>query len=291
MSDIVGVWSGREFTRADMTTIESLIKNNPKAKRAELSRMVCSDLDWRDDSGRLKDMRCRVVMLRMHEKGIITLPPPRHRKNPSRHKIISTSETDPRSSITQSVDLLENITFRLVTARDKKLSTLWNEYVQRYHYLGYEPCIGANLRYMVWSGDEPICLLSYGAAAWQTAARDLYISWTHEQRIRNLKFIVNNLRFLILPWVKSPNLASWVLSKISKRLQMDWQDRYGYSPCLVETFVDSSKYTGHCYKASNWILLGKTVGRGKYANTKVTAEKDIWIYPLQRKWRANLLRG
>ena len=290
MKDVVGVWSGREFTRAEMRIIESLIKNNPKATRAELSRMVCSDLNWRDDSGRLKDMRCRVVMLRMHEKGILLLPPPRHRKNPSRHKIVSTSETDPRSLITQSVDQLDSITFSLVTAENKKLSKIWNEYIHRYHYLGYEPCIGANLRYMLWSGDEPICLLSIGAAAWQTAPRDSYVSWDQEQRTRNLKYIVNNTRFLILPWVKSPNLASWVLSRIAKRLPMDWQARYGYSPYLIETFVDSSKYTGHCYKASNWTLLGRTVGRGKYANKKVTSEKDIWIYPLQRKWKANLLK-
>ncbi|KRP35456.1 MAG: hypothetical protein ABS34_10975 [Opitutaceae bacterium BACL24 MAG-120322-bin51] len=258
------VWSGRIFRPEDINLIKTLIRQNPSANRAELSRLVCEQLDWKDSSGGLKAMRCRVVMLRMSEKGIIALPPPRFKKNPDRHRILSTPATDPKIAVSLPVHELNGLRIDIITAKDKVLSRLWNEYIQRYHYLGYEPCIGANIRYMVWSNGEPIALLGFGAAAWQVAPRDKFIGWNHDLRKLNLKYIVNNTRFLILPWVNSKNLASWILSQVSKRLPSDWIARYGYSPYLMETFVDSSKYSGHCYKASSWKWLGRTTGRGKY---------------------------
>lgn len=291
MSDFAGVWSGRKFSAEDITAIRSLIRDNPKLTRAGLSRLVCSHFDWKDSAGRLKEMRCRVVMLRMHEKGIIVLPPPRHKKNPSRHKIISTSSTDPDEPLNKPVHELNDVRIDLITAREKKLSRLWNEWINRYHYLGYEPCIGANIRYMVWHEDKAIAMLGFGAAAWQVAPRDTFITWSHEQRKRNLKYIVNNTRFLILPWVKSQNLASWILSRASKRLQDDWLTRYGYSPYLLETFVDSSKYSGHCYRVSNWQRLGRTAGRGKYSNKEVVPKKDLWVYPLVKDFASKLLEN
>ncbi|MBF0245931.1 MAG: DUF4338 domain-containing protein [Planctomycetes bacterium] len=284
------VWSGRIFSPEDINLIKTLIRQNPSAKRSELSRLVCEQLNWRDSSGRLKAMRCRVVMLRMTEKGMFTLPPPQFRKSTVRHRILSTPATDPKAAVTQPVHELNDLRIDIVTAKDKVLSRLWNEYIHRYHYLGYEPCIGANIRYMVWSNGELIALLGFGAAAWQIAPRDNFIGWNHDLRKLNLKYIVNNTRFLILPWVNSKNLASWILSQINKRLPCDWMVRYGYSPYLMETFVDSSKYSGHCYKASNWKLLGRTTGRGKYENKKVAAEKDIWVCPLRKDFAKKLLK-
>jgi hypothetical protein len=290
MSDVVGTWSGRIFTAKDIGAIHSLIKSNSGSSRAELSRLVCSHLNWKDSAGRLKDMRCRVVMLRMHEKGVISLPPPRYRKTTKKHEIDSTQATDPGFPITNPVHELTDIRIELVTAKDAKLSRLWNEYIHRYHYLGYEPLIGANIRYMVCCGNSPIAMLGFGAAAWQVASRDKFIGWSNDVRKKNLKYVINNSRFLILPWVESQNLASWLLSKVSKRLCKDWVIRYGYHPCLLETFVDSSKYSGHCYKVSNWKNLGETTGRGKYgARSVVREKKDIWVSPLRKDYSPKLL--
>jgi len=236
-------------------------------------------------------MRCRVVMLRMAEKGIIELPPSQRHKNLPRPQVVNTPTTDPREAITQPVNELNGLRIEIITSKDKDLSRRWNEYIHRYHYLGYEPCIGANIRYMVWSEAEPIALLCFGAAAWQIAPRDSFIGWNHDLRKLNLRYIVNNTRFLILPWVNSKNLASWILSQVSKRLPCDWMVRYGYSPYLMETFVDSSKYSGHCYKASNWKWLGRTTGRGKYENKKVVAEKDIWVCPLRKDFAKKMLEA
>ena len=236
-------------------------------------------------------MRCRVVMLRMAEKGIISLPPPQPHKNLVRPQIVNTPATDPKVAVTQPVHELSGLRIEIITSKDKVLSRQWNEYIHRYHYLGYEPCIGANIRYMIWHDTEPIALLCFGAAAWQIAPRDTFIGWNHDLRKLNLKYIVNNTRFLILPWVNSQNLASWILSQVSKRLPGDWLDRYGYSPYLMETFVDSSKYSGHCYKASSWKWLGRTTGRGKYENKKVVAEKDIWVCPLRKDFAKKLKKA
>ena len=169
---------------------------------------------------------------------------------------------------------------------------MWlNEYIHRYHYLGHKPLPGAQLRYFVYANNQLIALLGFGAAAWQTAPRDHYIGWNHEQRKRNLHLIVNNARFLILPWVKSHNLASKILSMVAKVLPDHWQVQYGYRPVLLETFVEKSRFKGTCYKAANWVLLGQTKGRGKLgpSGKQSVPIKDLLVYPLDRRFR-DLLR-
>jgi len=163
---------------------------------------------------------------------------------------------------------------------------------KRYHYLGHKPLPGAQLRYIVYSGDQPIALRGFGAAAWMSAPRDRYIGWTHEQRKRNLSLIVNNARFSILPWIQSKNLASMLLAKAAKRLPHRWQDVSGYRPVLLETFVEKPRFRGTCYKAANWIYRGQTKGRGKLgpAGKQSVPIKDLWVYPRDRRFRETLTR-
>jgi hypothetical protein len=158
--------------------------------------------------------------------------------------------------------------------------------MHRYHYLGYKNLPGAQLRYFVIADEQILALLSFSASAsaWQCAPRDQYIGWTHEQRKRNLHLIINNSRFLILPWIQSKNLASKILAMTARRIADDWQLRYHYQPVLLETFVEKDRFKGTCYKAANWQLLGQTKGRGKLGKPGIlsTPIKDLWIYPLQR---------
>lgn len=229
-------------------------------------------------------MSCRVAMLRMHDDGLIKLPAPRHRYCPA-NNVQFTSATAPKPEINKPVHALACVQLRIVMGRQQ--SRLWNEYIHRYHYLGYKPLPGAQLRYFVISENNIIALLGFGASAWQCAPRDKYIGWTHDQRKKKLQYIVNNARFLILPWVKCKNLASKILSLTSHRLSRDWQGHYGYQPVLLETFVERDRFAGTCYKAANWVLVGQTKGRGKLGPAgKISVPiKDLWLYPLERNFR------
>jgi hypothetical protein len=172
----------------------------------------------------------------------------------------------------------------------KTSSALWNEYIQRYHYLGHSPLPGAQLRYFITAGEQIVALTGFGAAAWQTAPRDQFIGWNPDQRKTNLHLIVNNARFLILPWVQSKNLASKVLSLIIRTLPNDWEKRYNIRPVLMESFVQKDRFAGTCYKAGNWIRVGETKGRGKLGPMgKISVPiKDIWVYPLNKNFRTLL---
>ena len=247
-------YCGRDFTLAEFKQIRSLIKQNPKFNRVRLSKEVCRMLQWLKPDGNLKDMSCRVAMLRMHRNGLIELP---------------------------------QLHLEIVT---KATSAQWNEYIERYHYLGYTPLPGAQLRYLITAGKQIIALTGFGAAAWQTAPRDQFIGWDHDQRKKNLNLITNNARFLILPWVHSKNLASKILSLIARRLPDDWEERYNVRPVLLESFVQKDLFAGTCYKAANWINVGQTKGRGKLGPPgKISVPiKDIWVYPLVKKFRVLL---
>ena len=277
-------YCGRDFSKQDLAFISQLISENPSTTRAELSRLTCKALRWYKIDGGLKEMSCRVAMLRMQDDGLIKLPPPRHRYRPA-NKVTFTSATTPKPEIARPVHELPLVKLRIVKGNQQ--SRLWNEYIHRYHYLGYKPLPGAQLRYFVISDEQIIALLGFGASAWQCAPRDKFIGWTHDQRKNKLQYIVNNARFLILPWVKSKNLGSKVLSLASHRLSRDWQERYGYSPVLLETFVEKDRFAGTCYKAANWIQVGQTKGRGKLGPAgKISVPiKDLWLYPLERNFR------
>ncbi len=282
-------YCGRNFTDRELERIRALIADDAGRTRAELSRLTCRMLDWHRPDGGLKDMSCRVAMLRMAEDGLITLPPPR-RKPPPRQKISFSSQTAPQASITQPVHELAPLQFCPVINSGQ--SRLWNEYIHRYHYLGHRPLPGAQLRYFATIDQQIVAALGFGAAAWQIAPRDQYIGWSHEQRRNNLPLVVNNARFLIMPWVKSNNLASHILGKVACRLPGEWERRYGIRPVLLETFVDTERFAGTCYKAANWIYVGKTKGRGKLgpAGKQSVPIKDIWLYPLCRRFKGHLTR-
>jgi hypothetical protein len=279
-------YCGRNFSDDDIRQIQSLIAEDATRSRAELSRLTCQALAWYKPDGGLKDMSARVAMLRMQEDGLILLPLPRtKRPDPTVH---ITSKTNPGEALVAPARQLSPLRLERVT--QKAQSRLWNEYIQRYHYLGHKLLPGAQIRYFVYSQNQRIALLGFGAAAWQTAPRDDYIGWNHKQRQKNLHLIVNNARFLILPWIKSHNLASRILAMSAKMLPEHWQEQYGYRPVLLETFVEKPRFKGSCYKAANWVFLGQTKGRGKLgpAGKQSVPIKDLLVYPLDRRFR-NLL--
>jgi len=281
-------YCGRDFHAEEITRIRRLIAEDPARTRAELSRLTCRALKWFKADGGLKDMSARVAMLRMHDDGLIVLPAARGKKPDATVHI--TSQTDPRQPILSAAGALAPLVVQRVQNRQD--SRLWNEYIQRYHYLGHKPLPGAQMRYIITCGQQPIALLGFGAAAWQTAPRDHFIGWSHEQRKRHLPLIVNNARFLILPWVQSKNLASMILARAAKVLPDHWQTIYGYRPVLLETFVEKQRFLGTCYKAANWIHLGQTKGRGKLgpSGKQSVPIKDLWVYPLDRRFRDVLTR-
>lgn len=273
-------YCARHFEAHEIEIIRELLAV-PQISRFRLSREVCERLNWRRANGQLKDMSCRVALLRMQADGLITLPPPRNAKPVSyrQYPDIEHAVLEPRSIPT--VDLAQ---LRVDLVSDKRDSLLWNAYIQRHHYLGHQLMPGAQLRYFVRTEGHIIAALGFGASAWKVKPRDDTIGWTSAQRRRNLHLIVNNARFLILPWINCKNLASRVLAMTSRRLAEDWHTRYAYRPVLLETFVEKPRFAGTCYKAANWQYLGDTQGRGKLDILHRNAQplKSIWIYPLAR---------
>jgi hypothetical protein len=279
-------YSGRLFSAEEVASIIEWIEKHPSKSRIELSRDVCKMLSWYKADGGLKDMSCRVAMLRMQEDGLIRLPQPRT-KTGCTAKLTLSPATQAQASIETPAHFLGELKLNLVTAKN---SSLWNEYIHRYHYLGYTRLPGAQLRYFVTVNEQLLALLGFGACAWQVEPRDSFIGWDHEQRRNGLPLIVNNARFLILPWVQSKNLASKILGMVVRQLPIDWQARYNIRPVLMETFVETQRFAGTCYRAANWLHVGKTKGRGKLGPSGIQSVpiKDIFLYPLARNFRALL---
>ena len=284
-------YCGRPFTRQEIELIRRLIAAEPRPNRAQLSRMVCQALQWLRPGGTLKDMSCRVAMLRMEKDGLIELPPPQNSNGNGATRPRLTTASAPQHPITASAGRLGKLQLRPVTTPQQ--SSLWNELIQRHHYLGYQPLPGAQIRYLIFSANSQLlAALGFGAAAWKVAPRDRFIGWNPEQRSQNLHRIVNNARFLILPWVTSKNLASKILALTAKQLPNDWLARYQYTPVLLETFVEAQRFSGTCYRAANWTHIGQTQGRGKLDRHHKNAEpvKNIYLYPLQKHFRQTLRR-
>jgi len=283
------IYSGREFSLQEIEQIRQLMQQNPTLLRTPLSRKLCELFAWTKPNGELKDMSCRVALLRMQADGLITLPASRmpHRGRPH---FPATAATDAQAPLLRPVHELATLTLQPVLGTPA--SRLCNEYVQRYHYLGYTPMSGSQMRYNVFAGEQLVALLSFGASAWKLGPREQFIGWSEPQRLKNLQLVVNNARFLILPWVQSKGLASKILSKVARQLPKDWQLRYSYRPVLFETFVESPRHRGTCYKAANWVHVGRTTGRGKKSavHHQIIPIKDIWLYPLQRDFAAVLCR-
>ncbi len=282
------LYCGRDFSTEDIQSIKHLMEQSPTLKRTPLSRKLCELFEWTKPNGGLKDMTCRVALLRMQADGLITLPPSQMPGGRGRPHFPPTAATDAQSPLHQPVHELPRLTLRPVAGTSA--SRLWNEFIQRYHYLGYTPLSGAQMRYNVYAGDQLVALISFGASAWKLAARERFIGWQEPQRLKNLQLVVNNARFLILPWIRSLGLASKILSIVNRQLPHDWHQRYGYRPVLLETFVETERHRGTCYKAANWIHVGQTIGRGKKCpvHTQILPIKDIWLYPLRKNFSAVL---
>ena len=280
-------YCGRDFSEPELTLIRALIAEDPTRTRADLSRLACQSLHWLKPNGGLKDMSCRVAMLRMQKDGLIQLPPPRCQR--PKVRVLASVDTDPQAPLQLPVQALPPLQLRLVGTRAD--SRRWNEFIHRYHYLGFQTLPGAQLRYWVSADDRLVALLGFGAAAWQCAPRDQFIGWSHEQRQQNLHLVVNNARFLILPWIQSKNLASKILALAARQLPHDWQDRYHYRPRLLETFVEKDRFTGACYRAANWLHVGQTQGRGKLgpSGKQSVPIKDVWLYSLDKRFRDALV--
>ena len=286
-------YCAREFSDAELALIRTLIaETDPPLNRAALSRVVCERLHWRKPDGGLKDMSARVALLRMHREGVITLPPARKRPGP-RKPIAPSPETGPPLLFEPptSLEAVRPLCIEPVTSRSE--GRLWNAFVDRYHYLGHHPLPGAQMRYFVRATNaEPLAVLGFAAAAWKTAPRDAFIGWSPAQRQRNLALVVNNARFLILPWIRIPNLASHLLAQLQRRLPHDWEHRYALRPVLLETFCETPRFLGTCYQSANWLCVGYTQGRGKldvHRQSSVPV-KSVWLKPLLNSWRQILCR-
>lgn len=279
---------GREFSPEMIARIEETVGANPSLSRRALSLRVCEWLDWRAVNGNPKQVSCRKALLKLHRRGLIPLPAAdescfkRSRTGPPTELLIEAPE------LSCSLDELGEIRIVAVTSRYSKASGIWNALMERFHYLGKGPLCGAQIRYLVESSHHGwVGALAFSAALWRLKARDEYIGWTESARHANLNRVVCNSRFLILPSVHVPNLASHVLSLCLARLVDDWTERYGYAPVLAETFVDPSRFFGTCYRAANWLRVGQTVARPTpYPNGKVPeGPKDIYLYPISRDWQ------
>ena len=270
---------GRVFSQAELLQIRSIVESSPGDHRFALSKKVCEALDWRQDNGRLKDRSCRDVLLKLNDAGFLCLPtrrqPPRLRR-----PIPITSKTDPKPPPTLGPRDLDVHSFSIVTASGCRTDEkLWNEYVERYHYLRYGVPVGPHIKYFVRFEDEPVACIAFSGAAWKVAPRDSWIGWSPADRERNLRLIVNNSRFLILPWIRVNNLASRLLALAIRRLPDDWHRLYAYRPVLAETFVHADRHAGTCYRAAGWTCVGLTKGRGKMDRdrTAVIPKKTVFL--------------
>lgn len=289
-------FSGRAFSGREMTLIREVVRDCSGLSRMELARTVCELLRWRRPNGGLKARECREFLERLDADGALVLPDKRLGRVPgSATRVPRTAAGEPGCPLVGSVRDIEPLRVELVREPAERL--LFRELVGRYHYLGHTVPFGAHLRYLVFASRPQrvvVGCLQFSSPAWRMAARDGWVGWDDATRVRNLQHVVNNSRFLLLPWVAVKNLASAVLSRGLGRLAADWPRRYGLEPWLVETLVDPSRYHGGSYRAANWVALGATTGRGRmdrYGRRVGEAPKTVLVYPLVRDAQRRLREG
>lgn len=288
--------AGREFSVSELELVRSLVRDFPGLAITELSMTVAELLEWRRPNGNLKSHESRQLLERLEADGDIKLPEVRGPDQRGKRRVVTVSERSrPGEEMVGSAGEFDFVMSRVTAGRGGDCG-LWKELIERYHYLGHRTAFGATIRYLVRSTSDPdrvmACLL-WTSPAWKIAVRDRWIGWTSAQREANLQMIVNNGRFLILPWVKVKGLASRILARSARQVPVDWEEQYGYRPVLLETMVDKSLYRGTCYLASNWIALGETRGRGRMDREHLNegaAPKHVFVYPLRRDARILLQR-
>jgi hypothetical protein len=285
---------GRALTPEELALIRQITREYANLALTELAATVCELLGWQRPNGGLKTRECYLFLRELHKRGWLPwlpAPQPRQRRNEG-VKPIAEAATSP-DVLSGPLQTYRPIRLQLLeTAADHRL---FRCYLGDYHYLGYRAPYGAQLRYFVRAAQPdlpPLAALLFTSAAWRMAPRDRYIGWTDAVRQSNLPQVVNNSRFLILPWVRIPHLASHVLAQAAQQLPRDWQARYSVEPLLLETLVDP-RYRGVCYRAANWVEVGLTQGRGRMDREHLApvAAKQIFLYPLQRHWRQRLCAG
>lgn len=290
MSDICLSFRGREIRAADLAFLRQLIADHPGLSRRALSVRVCQAWNWTQPNGQLRDQVCRSLMLRLHREGHLELPAPRSQplNNAIRHRqvrSVSAVETTPIEGTLRSLPPLE---IRL--ARRAEGEDLFAQLLRDHHYLGYSRPVGEHLKYLVLAGPRPVACLGWGSAPLKLGLRDRLVGAPQEAYRHHLQLIAYNTRYLILPWVRVPHLASHLLGRVARRIARDWQELYGHPVVLLESFVDTERFAGTCYQAANWRRVGRSEGRGTKSKTGArTSIKELWVYPLARDFRAKLL--
>lgn len=284
------VIQGRRVIGQDIVLIRSLLAENPAWGRRRLSIELCARWDWRNGIGQVKDMACRTLLLKLERAGEIQLPPRRGGRRNERRYRDQVDITHDRSPIESGLKTLRPVQIESLETANPRIP-LFKFLLQRYHYLGHKVCVGENLKYLFRDRQGRIlaCML-FGSAAWKAKARDVFIGWDSVHRQRNLFLLTNNTRFLILPWVRVPHLASHLLALTRDRLPADWMNKYGHPIHLLETFVERERFRGTCYRAAGWIHVGATTGRSRndVHNTLCVPVKDIYLYPLVPDFREKL---
>lgn len=285
---------GERVTNEQLDEIKELVSLFPSLSRTELASTICELFSWKRPTGKLKTVEAMQYLEVLEEWKIVKLPQTRGKRQKGvGEKVVTTEKSERQEDLVGDLKAISPVTLERITTKDQR--QLFYEYVERFHYLGYQRPFGAQIRYFVraeGAENEIIGCLQWSSPAWRMTPRDRYIDWTEEERVRNLQKIVNNSRFLIFPWVRVKNLASKVLSISAKRIAEDWKNTYNYKPVLLETLVDPAfDFSGTCYKAANWIHVGTTAGRGRMDRKnekKGEAPKEIFLYPLTPNFREEL---
>jgi hypothetical protein len=283
-------YRGRTVTAEDIGFIRKLVAEHPAASRRALSAKLCEAWQWKQANGALCDMVCRGLLLMLHRAGQIELPAVRYQPpNPLVRRERPQPVLIDMTPLTCALSDIRPVLLQQV--RKTAEEPLFNSLIEQHHYLGYEQPVGEHLKYLVWAQDRPIACLAWSSAPRHLGSRDRYIGWNADARRRNIRFIAYNTRFLILPWVRIPHLASHILGHMTNALSDDWTQLYGHPVYFAETFIDPGRFKGTCYRAANWILMGRTTGRGKASNsyTPNRSIKEVLGLPLTRRFR-QLLR-
>jgi hypothetical protein len=279
----------RVITEDDLVFIRRLIVEHPGASRWVLSKKLCEAWNWVQANGAVRDMLCRGLMLMLHREGLIELPPARRvTRNPmverSRPVLVSVDETPLLASFTELGPL------QVRQVRRTPEEALFNSLLQHHHYLGYTQPVGEHLKYLVYAQGRPIACVAWSSAPRHLGSRDRFIGWDKHARLKNVRLLAYNTRFLMLPWVRVPHLASHILGCMARRLSADWQALYAHPIYFIETFIDPQRFRGTCYRAANWKVLGETTGRGKddQAHKANRSIKQVLGYALVKDFRQRL---
>jgi hypothetical protein len=279
-------YAQRDITKQDIISIKNLISANADKSRCYISRELCRLWNWRQKNGFLKEIACRTLLKNLEQQGLIVQPPKKcYPNNPFVNRQAPPIIPVDQRPINCSLKSIQPIA--LMSVRKTKYEKLYNSLIQQYHYLKYCYPVGEKFKYIAFSDNRPIACICWISAAWHIGTRDKFIGWNVATRTNNLHYIAYNTRLLILPWIDVRNLASYLLSENAKVISDDWLNFYKHPIYFLETFVDTSKFKGTCYKAANWIYIGKTTGRGKLeqTNTVNRSLKDIYVYPLKKNFR------